>query len=222
GGGSGSSPSPTQVKPTSMVISSQGGQMATSDGALAVTIPAGALAANVTITVEGAEAPATGNVGSVYEIGPTGTQFAMPVTLKLRYTMADLGSASESSLRVATFANGSWQLLPGAVVDTQAKTVSGVTTHLSPYAIVVESAGRTCATVYGGAMCSAPDASIGGGSSTLTPTCTPTTCAGTADACQAYPGSTRDTCTDGQNGYSATCCFAPEAPICFAVGASAG
>jgi len=74
--------------------------------------------------------------------------------------------------------------------------------------------------MLGGSICSAPDATLGGGN--LAPTCTPTTCAGAADTCQPYPGSTRDSCTDGPNGYAATCCFAPDAPICFAVGASAG
>src|SRR4029078_9600709 len=94
-----------------------------------------------------AAAPAAGAVSTVYEIGPTGTQFAMPVTLTLHYDATALAGASESSLRVAAFAGGWWQLLPGAVVDTQARTVSGVTTHLSPYAIVTEAAGEKCATV---------------------------------------------------------------------------
>src|SRR4051794_15013914 len=215
GGGGSMTPPPQQVTPTSMVVTTSGGEVATSDGNLAVTIPAGALGQSVMITVEGAEAPAAGNLGTVYEIGPTGTQFAVPVTLKLKYTTADLDGAPESSLRVATFAGGAWQLLPGAIVDTQSKTVSGVTTHLSPYAIVVESAGKTCASVFGGSMCSAPDTSVGGGN--LAPTCTPTTCADATDACHAYPGSTRDTCAEGDKGYAATCCFAPQAPICFAV-----
>ena len=124
------------------MVGPSGGAVSSSDGNLAVNIPAGALPADVTITTEPAAAPAAGAVGTVYEIGPTGTQFAMPVTLTLHYDMAALSGATESSLRVATFAGGSWQLLPGAVVDTQAKTVSGVTTHLSPYAIVTEMVGQ--------------------------------------------------------------------------------
>src|SRR5439155_19067441 len=54
------------------------------------------------------------------------------------------------------------------------------------------------------------------------PMCMPTTCADASDACHAYPGSTRDSCTDGDKGYAATCCFAPQAPICFAVAAAGG
>src|SRR5688572_22483228 len=137
-GGGGPGGHPPGAMPTATVVGMSGGAVASSDGKLALSIPAGAVGGDVTITTEPATPPAAGAVGTVYEIGPTGTQFAMPVTLTLRYTAADVAGMPESSLRVATFAGGSWQLLPGAVVDTQAKTVSGVTTHLSPYAIIAE------------------------------------------------------------------------------------
>ena len=216
------------------VVGTSGGAVTSSDGNLAVSIPAGALPADVTITTEPAAAPADGAVGAVYEIGPTGTQFAMPVTLTLHYDAADLNGAAESSLRVATFAGGSWQLLPGAVVDRQAKTVSGVTTHLSPYAVVAEEAGKTCATVQPGWGCTATggvDAGMGSGSTGpagggtqtggTSTTCDPPTCAGAMNVCSQYPGATMDSCTDGAKGYSASCCFAANAPICFAIGARA-
>ena len=222
------------------VVGTSGGAVTSSDGNLAVNIPAGALPSNVTITTEPAEAPATGAVGTVYEIGPTGTQFAMPVTLTLHYDAAALSGASESSLRVATYAAGAWQLLPGAMIDTQAKTVSGVTTHLSPYAIVTEAVGKTsprCSrvgVVRRGAPTlahrSAPGPSGGmsaGGTSTGDPapgsggtsmTCDPPTCAGATNVCGQYPGATMDSCTDSPKGYSAACCFPSNAPICFAIG----
>ena len=37
-----------------------------------------------------------------------------------------------------------------------------------------------------------------------------------------YPGSAMDSCIDGAKGYTASCCFAANAPICFGVGAGAG
>ena len=73
--------------PTMKMVGPSGGAVSSSDGNLAVNIPAGALPADVTITTEPAAAPAAGAVGTVYEIGPTGTQFAMPVTLTLHYDM---------------------------------------------------------------------------------------------------------------------------------------
>jgi hypothetical protein len=216
-----------------MMVGPSGGALTSSDGKLAVDIPAGALTGDVTITTEAAAAPAAGAVGTVYEIGPTGTQFAMPVTLTLHYDMAMLNGAAESSLRVATFANGAWQLLPGAVVDANAKTVSGVTTHLSPYAVIPEAVGKTCASVQQNYGCTGTGpavdagASNGGGSrgaggspgSTGTAAaCDPPTCATATNVCGQYPGATVDSCADGMNGFTADCCFPSNAPICFAIG----
>ena len=215
------------------LVGPSGGAVASSDGNLAVNIPAGALPADVTITTAPAEAPATGAVGTVYEIGPTGTQFAMPVTLTLHYDTVMLNGATESALRVATFAGGAWQLLPGAVVDKQAKTVSGVTTHLSPYAIVTEMVGKTCATVQTAFGCTdtgspAADAGAGSGSGSgsgpatdgtgTRAACEVPTCAGATNVCSQYPGASMDSCTDSATGYSAACCFPSDAPICFAIG----
>ncbi len=228
----GGSNKPAAAAPTMTVVGRSGGALMSSDGNLAVDIPAGALAGDVTITTEPAMAPAEGAVGTVYEIGPTGTQFAMPVTLTLHYDAAALNGAGESSLRVATYAGGAWQLLPGATVDTQAKTVSGVTTHLSPYAIVTETAGKTCAAVQAAYGCTATGAPSGGGTSSggtpapstggTTTTCDPPTCAGATNVCGQYPGATMDSCADSATGYSAACCFADNAPICFAIGGAGG
>ena len=217
GGGGGAGGHPPGGMPTATVVGMTGGAVTSSDGKLALAIPAGAVGGNVTITTEPATPPAAGAVGTVYEIGPSGTQFAMPVTLTLYYAAADVAGMTESSLRVATFAGGSWQILPGAVVDTQNKTVSGVTTHLSPYAIVTEAAGKTCATVQANYPCADPG--VGGGGA---PMCTPPTCAGATNACGQYPGSAMDSCIDGAKGYTASCCFAPSAPICFGVAAGFG
>jgi hypothetical protein len=217
----GGSSKPPAAAPTMKVVGTSGGALSSSDGNLAVNIPPGALPGNVTITTEPAAAPADGSVGTVYEIGPTGTQFAMPVTLTLHYEMSALGGAAESSLRVATFAGGSWQLLPGAAVNKQAKTVSGVTTHLSPYAIVTEAAGKTCATVQTAYGCAPNAGSTSGGTPAgASNTCAPPTCADATNLCGQYPGATMDSCVDSSTGYSAACCFAANAPICFAIGGS--
>ena len=71
----------------------------------------------------------------------------MPVTLTLHTPRAIWRRGMMLSLRVATLRGRRLAAPLGAVVDTLAKTVSGVTTHLSPYAIVTEAAGKTCAPV---------------------------------------------------------------------------
>ncbi len=219
--GSGSPSKP--AAPATKTIGVMGGQLASSDGNLDVAIPAGAVGSDVTITVAPAEAPAAGAIGGVYEIGPTGTQFTTPVRMTLHYTAVGLEGMSESSLRVATYAGGSWQILSGAIVDTNAKTVSGLTTHLSPYAIVAGSSGKTCATVGGVKACAGStnlgasgggDTSPAGGASDM---CTVATCAGVTNACASYPGATLDSCSDDSRGYMGSCCFPSGGPICFAI-----
>ena len=220
GCGSASSHPGTSSQTASATVGTTGGMVATADGALQVVIPAGALPSDVTVTVAPATPPATGSVGTVYEIGPTGTHFSTPITLTLQYDPTKLGGTDPAMLRVATFASGSWQMLPGAHVDTQTKTVSGLTTHLSPYALVSAATGAVCATVSGGTNCSGPSAGTSGGTSA--PVCTPVTCADAANSCGAYPGAKLTGCTDGATGFTATCCFDPGAPICFATGAAGG
>src|SRR5688500_14432758 len=60
-----------------------GGTVATSDGAVEVDVPAGALDSAVTITIEPVASPLAGAIGTVYEIGPSGTVFNAPVTIRL-------------------------------------------------------------------------------------------------------------------------------------------
>ncbi len=252
---------------TSAVVGTTGGMVASSDGALQVAIPAGALSGDVMVTIEPTASPGSGSLGKVYEIGPTGTQFAMPVTLTLDYKALSLAGTDPSMLRVATFAAGSWQILSGASVDMQGQTVSGTTTHLSPYGITTAAAGAMCATVSGGTSCggSGPavgvDASVSAGGKTSTgpsggsiaavgvdgtgttstgggksasidggtsapnggdtsTSCVPSTCAEATNACASYPGATMTGCTDGPNGYMATCCFPSGGSICLAAGGS--
>lgn len=142
-------------------VSSAGGEVKTQDGSLAVRVPSGALDQNVKVTVESTTAPAPGSVGTVFEIGPTGTQFKQPVTIALKYTDQDL-----SDLRVATYGNGAWQVLPNYVVDTEHHTISGDTMHLSPYALVRIASGQTCGTrSVGCSGATAPRADTGTGGS---------------------------------------------------------
>jgi ZU5 domain len=153
----------------SRTVSSAGGEVKTQDGALAVQVPSGALDHNVKITVESTAAPASGSVGSVFEIGPTGTQFKQPVTISLKYAGEDT-----SDLRVATYADGMWQVLPNVAFDAEHHTISGDTMHLSPYALVrvmcppdkgacFVPSGQMCSTRSFGCSGSgtAPDASAG-------------------------------------------------------------
>ena len=230
--GCGSSLPTESTQMTSEVVGTAGGMLASSDGFLRVAIPAGALPADVTLTIVPTTPPGSGAIGTVYEIGPTGTQFAIPATLTFAYSATSLGATDPSLLRVATFAAGSWQILSGASLDPKGETVSGTTTHLSPYGITSVASGAVCATVSGGVSCSgggtagvsgtvggssAGDTSGAGGSGGATNSdvlCAPSTCAEAINPCGLYPGATMTGCTDGPDGYAATCCFPPGGSIC--------
>src|SRR5262249_13167047 len=68
------SPATSNGQPvTRQVVGPNGGTAATSNGRLKVLIPAGALKADVAITIQQVDSPAGGAIGQVYEIGPTGT-----------------------------------------------------------------------------------------------------------------------------------------------------
>jgi hypothetical protein len=91
--------------------------------------------------------------------------------------------------------------LSGPSSDITTKTISGGTTHLSPFSLYLAASGMSCGDVAKRA------ASV--------------TCAsGSATACEPYPGSAVGTCTDVAGGFDATCCFpAGEAP-CLSVSAA--
>jgi hypothetical protein len=139
GTGTGTGPGTTQGQGT---VGSAGGQVSTSDGALTVTIPAGALPTDTPITITEIQSPAPGAIGKTYDIGPTGTQFATPVTLTFKYGGDDLMGNDPSSLEVATIVGSDWVGLMAGAVDTTAQSASGQTTHLSPYGIHAKSNGN--------------------------------------------------------------------------------
>ena len=173
------------------MVSASGGELKTNDGSLAVQVPSGALDADLMMTAESAPAPASGAVGTVFEIGPTGTQFKQPVTIALSY-----GAEAPSDLRVATYADGAWQVLANYAVDADHHTISGTTMHLSPYALVR----IVCAPVAAASGCA--------GAGCPQPSCANYNCA-------AYPGARLD-CAEAVNGPVASCCFDPGEAVCVA------
>ena len=210
---SGTSGGIAMVVPASSVIGAAGGSVASNDGALQLTIPAGALDRDVTITITPVAQPAPGSIGAVFEIGPTGTTFAVPVEMTIFLRGLILDGRSPEDLRVATIVGGAWKPLDGARLDLVSSTVSGKTTHLSPYGLVtVEAKQPVCGS---GGVAAACPAGV---------SCTYPSCAapGTSDPCASYPGSTPSGCTDTTGGYTTKCCFKPGDEVCVKTGAARG
>lgn len=155
-----------EQKTSAAVTASAGGEVTLSDGnpddgETSVTIPAGALSRNVTVTIEQADPASTaitpaakestieksvnsGRPIAVYIFGPEGTIFAKPVTITLLYfeeggVIKDndgvtIAGAAEDDLRIYRWDGVEWRFI-GGTVDKIKNTVSTKVSHFSVYAL---------------------------------------------------------------------------------------
>ncbi|UCD37354.1 MAG: tandem-95 repeat protein [Fidelibacterota bacterium] len=122
---------------TGVTVGPDGGTVSSPDGAT-IDIPSGALSGDVDIQIGTYTTPPLGAdvAGLVYFFGPTGTQFATPVTITVPYDPALIPEGySESDLALLLYdeSNGSWEILPSSV-NTITHMVTGTTTHFSGFA----------------------------------------------------------------------------------------
>jgi hypothetical protein len=117
-------------------IDASGGEVK-AKGAL-LSVPQGALDKTLRISVTLAnDGNPTENVGDAFELGPTGTTFARPVTVTLAVDASNIPDpAHPELLRVAVVDNGDWSPLPDSAYDAETGTVHGTTTHFSRYGII--------------------------------------------------------------------------------------
>ncbi|MFH4325212.1 hypothetical protein WAJ71_21960, partial [Acinetobacter baumannii] len=64
--------------------------------------------------------------GTMYDFGPSGTQFAQPVTVTVPYD--PVKASDPSKLQLLIYSAGKWEVAQGSSVDIPTKTVSGKTT----------------------------------------------------------------------------------------------
>ena len=142
GGGAASAGTATAVgsatgSASSATIGAAGGSLSAPDGRLALTIPAGALAADTVISIQPYTNLAHGRRGSAYRLTPEGQTFLKPVTLTFGYTDQDLQGTAVAALGAAfQTATGHWQWAGNPTVDTAARTVSIASTHFSVWSKV--------------------------------------------------------------------------------------
>lgn len=117
-------------------IGQDGGVVASADGRLTVTIPAGALTTATDISIQPLSNEAPLGMGLGYRLGPEGTTFAKPVTLAFAYDDALLNGVPEDFLWIVTQAeNGTWNAMLKSAVDPADHAVSVETTHFSDWAM---------------------------------------------------------------------------------------
>jgi hypothetical protein len=139
----GDSSSTNESKDTDSIssnISTSGGEVTTPSGDAGLSVPAGAVSGNKSITVSlSNKVTPPGNVGSSYEFTSDGQTFASPVTISIKYDPASIpAGVNPSKLKLARLSdNGVWEIIEESTVDTVNHIVSGPTNHFSIYTIVV-------------------------------------------------------------------------------------
>jgi hypothetical protein len=135
-------PIPTDVGTTigqqvSKVIGPAGGELSSSDGAITVTVPAGAFADDKTVTIQEITNEAHGAKGRAFRIGPEGLDTPVPMTVRFHYTQETLRGTTLAALSIAyQDATRVWHSYSRPSVNTNAMTLSVPTKHFSDWSLV--------------------------------------------------------------------------------------
>jgi len=120
----------------SKVIGAQGGTIATADGRIKITIPAGALTSETTISIQPVSNHAPNGVGTAYRFLPDGQVFSKPVQLKMRYTESDIEGSVPEALGVAwQKADKRWYNVTGKTHDIHKQEVTVPMLHFSDWSL---------------------------------------------------------------------------------------
>ncbi|WP_247235311.1 hypothetical protein [Telluribacter sp. SYSU D00476] len=132
---------PTEVgTPQGAVVSKhigpQGGTLATADGQVELTIPAGALTQETTISIQPISNHTPNGVGTSYRFLPDGQQFSKPATLKFRYSDAEVVNSAPEALGIAYQRTDKvWYNVPGKSLDKQKREVTVPMPHFSDWSL---------------------------------------------------------------------------------------
>ncbi len=121
------------------IMTTVGGTVSSASGDVSITFPSGALGATTPISIATAASlpGATGLIaGTGYDFGPSGTTFAQPVMLNIRYSDAQAAGHTAAQFRIHRLTAGAWVLLASGSVNTATHIVSAPTSSFSTYAIL--------------------------------------------------------------------------------------
>lgn len=120
-------------------IGPAGGTVTAVGGKARITIPAGALTATLPISVTPLPAPPSpaGVVtGTAFELGPTGTTFAQPVTLEFSYPSTGAVDSLQALYALSRLTGDTWIPLPTSSGGRPGFTVTAQTSSFSSYGVV--------------------------------------------------------------------------------------
>lgn len=121
-------------------IGPEGGTLASANGTLQLTIPAGAVAQATNFTIQSVTPTLPGLIGKQsFRLLPEGITFAKPVTLQFHYQEDELAGTSSQLLFMAYQGNdGIWKALPNTELDEATRTLTVNTTHFSDWGAFAE------------------------------------------------------------------------------------
>lgn len=128
---------PTGI-PEGAVITAQigpsGGVIGSSDNRISVVIPAGALSANQTFSVQGITNNCPAGTGQAFRLLLHGVNFTKPTVVTFRYDETDVAGTAPALMRIA-YQNekGIWISPKTKSLDTTARTLSVETMHFSDW-----------------------------------------------------------------------------------------
>lgn len=134
GGGGESTSSPSSgIGPTV-------GTVVSSDGNVALNVPAGALNSATVITIqESSVSGSVGTIGKKYDFSPDGTQFNIPVHVKITYDPSSLPAGiSEADLTLAYFTSNGWEIIVSSVVNQTNHSIEADITHFSTIGLSIK------------------------------------------------------------------------------------
>ncbi|MEO6444880.1 MAG: LamG-like jellyroll fold domain-containing protein, partial [Gemmatimonadaceae bacterium] len=125
---------------TSKVIDAAGGVIASPDGAVTLTVPAGAVSQPTTITLTRTQDAPTVNFFGGWEFGPAGTTFAVPVVASFVVDPALLAAVGTGAAPVivtqAKASDTAWTVLFESNYDANAGRIAAPISHFSTYATI--------------------------------------------------------------------------------------
>lgn len=137
-------PDPDDPDENAAVIDHEGGELASSDEKLLITVPEGVFTEPVAISIEAAETNEhpTG-VGTMYELNTEVDRFDEPLTLRFDYDESLLPEGVHPELLTVVFRRDgeSWMTKPNAVLDKTTKTIAVQTDHFSDWSLAVQGDG---------------------------------------------------------------------------------
>ena len=123
------------------VVDATGKTFSDLSGALTISVPANALAQPTNLSVAAAASSPPSQrllAGSAFDVGPVGATLSQAATLTIKYdpSLVTAGN-TESELQLFEVVGGSWSVIAGSTVNTDANTVTGNITRFGTYAVMM-------------------------------------------------------------------------------------